>query len=436
MRLLQLLGLSLLASGLQAASFTDRQWQPDFQVELQDYFPDETSPRRTVFTCIFSNADLQYLRRGGESMPRNLSGYTFEEGQEELPFAARYEISLEVFELDERERKGRNVTGDYGRWLVAAPDYESTLDRKELRWHPFQVDLPPGDYMWWIEFQDLNTRRSYREDGRMTVHEPGPGWELGRLWKTQDSRDEAENPLELRPAPPRGLEDGSTFRVYYQVRSGKGDRLELGSRILDGRGKVRHENHVERDYPQGVSHNQFQIPLQELGAGEYTLELSLDDGAHKRTSSTRFNVRWQNGPVSREDLDTAIAQLRYIAGRRDLKDMQNSRPPHNRNLFEQFWERYDPDPETEENELKEEYYDRVAVSNASFAWARFPGWKSDRGRVYILYGEPTTREFYEESFEKPAMERWVYAENDREYYFVDEHGFGEFRLVPELELQR
>jgi len=55
------------------------------------------------------------------------------------------------------------------------------------------------------------------------------------------------------------------------------------------------------------------------------------------------------------------------------------------NFIEAFWQRRDPTPDTEENEYKEEHYRRIAYTNEHFA-AGIPGWKSDRGRIYIMYG--------------------------------------------------
>ena len=53
-----------------------------------------------------------------------------------------------------------------------------------------------------------------------------------------------------------------------------------------------------------------------------------------------------------------------------------------------FWLRRDPTPGTAENEFKEEHYRRLAYANEHFAY-EIPGWKTDRGRVYIVYGPPS-----------------------------------------------
>src|SRR5580704_2866358 len=60
-------------------------------------------------------------------------------------------------------------------------------------------------------------------------------------------------------------------------------------------------------------------------------------------------------------------------------------------FIEQFWLRRDPTPDTEENEYREEHYRRIAYANDNFA-SGIPGWKSDRGMIYIKYGAPDERD--------------------------------------------
>ena len=60
-------------------------------------------------------------------------------------------------------------------------------------------------------------------------------------------------------------------------------------------------------------------------------------------------------------------------------------------FIEQFWMRRDPTPNTVENEMKMEHYRRIAYTNQNFS-AGIPGWKTDRGRIYIVYGPPDEKE--------------------------------------------
>ncbi len=55
-------------------------------------------------------------------------------------------------------------------------------------------------------------------------------------------------------------------------------------------------------------------------------------------------------------------------------------------FIEQFWRDRDPTPGTARNEAKEEHYRRLAYANELFAAAAAPGWKTDRGRIYVVYG--------------------------------------------------
>src|SRR5579862_5935052 len=74
-------------------------------------------------------------------------------------------------------------------------------------------------------------------------------------------------------------------------------------------------------------------------------------------------------------------------------------------FIEQFWLRRDPSPDTVENEFREEHYRRIAYANERFA-SGIPGWKTDRGRIYITYGPPDEKETHPSggTYERPPEE--------------------------------
>src|SRR6185312_6265435 len=74
-------------------------------------------------------------------------------------------------------------------------------------------------------------------------------------------------------------------------------------------------------------------------------------------------------------------------------------------FIEQFWLRRDPTPDTAENEFKEEHYRRIAYSNERYA-SGIPGWKTDRGRIYITFGPPDENDSHSSggSYERPIEE--------------------------------
>ncbi len=85
--------------------------------------------------------------------------------------------------------------------------------------------------------------------------------------------------------------------------------------------------------------------------------------------------------------------------------MQLSNDEERDQFIEAFWQRRDPTPDTEENEFKEEHYRRIAYANEHFA-SGVPGWKTDRGRIYIVFGPPDDIESHPAggTYERPMEE--------------------------------
>jgi GWxTD domain-containing protein len=116
------------------------------------------------------------------------------------------------------------------------------------------------------------------------------------------------------------------------------------------------------------------------------------------------------------------------------------------NFIEAFWQRRDPTPDTEENEYKEEHYQRIAYANEHFA-AGVPGWKTDRGRMYIVFGKPDEIDSHPSggTYERPMEEgggetstfpfedwRWRYIEGIGQEViveFVDTCMCGEYHMT-------
>jgi len=115
-------------------------------------------------------------------------------------------------------------------------------------------------------------------------------------------------------------------------------------------------------------------------------------------------------------------------------------------FVEQFWLRRDPTPDTEENEFKEEHYRRIAYANERYA-SGIPGWKTDRGRIYITFGPPDENESHPSggTYERPIeegggttstfpFEKWRYRYiegigSDIIIEFVDPTMTGEYRMT-------
>jgi GWxTD domain-containing protein len=137
----------------------------------------------------------------------------------------------------------------------------------------------------------------------------------------------------------------------------------------------------------------------------------------------------------------------YIATEEEKKAYKLLKTDEEReNFIARFWWIRDPNPDTEENEYRLEYYERVAYANENFTSGK-AGWMTDRGRIYIAWGKPDSIESRPMggSYDRPAWEGggttstypfevWFYRGRDglpngAEFEFVDPSGSGEFRLT-------
>jgi GWxTD domain-containing protein len=102
------------------------------------------------------------------------------------------------------------------------------------------------------------------------------------------------------------------------------------------------------------------------------------------------------------------------------------------NFIEAFWQRRDPTPDTEENEYKEEHYQRIAYANEHFA-AGVPGWRTDRGRMYIVFGKPDEIDShpsggtYERPMEEGGGETSTFPFEDWRYRYIE--GIGQEVII-------
>jgi GWxTD domain-containing protein len=115
-------------------------------------------------------------------------------------------------------------------------------------------------------------------------------------------------------------------------------------------------------------------------------------------------------------------------------------------FIEAFWQRRNPDPDSPENTFKEEHYRRIAYTNEHYA-SGIPGWKTDRGRIYIIWGPPDEIQSHPSggSYDRPPEEgggststypfedwRYRYLEGigeNVEIEFVDPSMSGEYHLT-------
>lgn len=124
-----------------------------------------------------------------------------------------------------------------------------------------------------------------------------------------------------------------------------------------------------------------------------------------------------------------IEQLRYIATQNEwqvLRSLPKSKLPQ---AIESFWKTNDPSPGTIRNETRERFYQRVMRADELFTiHKKLKGWRSDRGRIYIKFGEPDFIDTNTYTLGRYPNVIWTYYKQNREFIFADTKGFGLYTL--------
>jgi len=124
-----------------------------------------------------------------------------------------------------------------------------------------------------------------------------------------------------------------------------------------------------------------------------------------------------------------LSKVRYIITGKERKIFLELPDSEKEAFQEEFWKIRDPDPGTEENEFKMEYFNRIETADDLFVSEGRPGWLTDRGRIYILFGPPFEIITYPmgSSPESRCSEIWYYG--DFPVVFVDSTCTGQYKLV-------
>jgi GWxTD domain-containing protein len=170
------------------------------------------------------------------------------------------------------------------------------------------------------------------------------------------------------------------------------------------------------------------LPLEKLEPGRFTLDVQYRSGSAKKQQVQQFDVVWPSRPLSLADPDLAVDALRHIAAEEQIDEMQSGSLEHRSEAFHRFWRSKAPDTLTAYNVAMAEYYYRVDEAMRKFSTARDnDGYKTDRGRIYILCGPPQKSERMLQPSSSP-MEIWTYDRLQKRFIFIDTARNGNYIL--------
>lgn len=315
-----------------------------------------------------------------------------------------YELQLTRGEsVREIPSRNRNITiPRYSRWDKAA---FTLLKNSERNGNTLRATL-------------LNYGSSvlYGQDYEVLVAIPDTGTDISTytfsLYRMQAGSDTS---TEGDPVFETKLSDGILFHGRNPVFEKQGESVVLN--MDTGSGNIRFAH--------------IPVPNRDYENARYKLVLTTgnrDAETDKPLGERVVNSQWLDMPISLYNIDVAISMMKFIVDESEIRRLNSGSASEKENKFRKFWDQRDPTPETEFNELMAEYFNRIDHAYENFTSLQVPGYETDRGRAYILYGPPvkTERQF---PTGKPTREIWEYP--GRTLIFEADSGFRNFRLVSE-----
>ncbi len=339
-------------------------------------------------------------------------------------FTARYDIELILYNQ-------KNEVADYAmlRDTVTVSQFSETNLRLRPIHKKMLLKAPPGRYQFSLKLINSDGKVLVEERDSIRLTDFSVGLQISDLILA-DQVDclEGSYVINVRNAFSQQKSDMGLLFELYPPMDADSVRVQLDLRDLNG-----HSVHTESQIRAAKPILGACFSLKEIikKPGEYQIRIQASSGSLSARAEHKFMVFWGDAQSQLGSLDLAIEQLALIAKGSTIREMRAASPQEREKLYEAFWEKRDPDPATPENELRDEFFFRIDLANRQFAepMVNREGWRSDRGRILIQYGQPDDIERQAAEMYSPAVEIWSYTKPHRRFIFVDRSGNGEFRLV-------
>lgn len=309
--------------------------------------------------------------------------------------------------------------------------------RKDFR-KVFDLDLEPGSYRVIVEVEDLLTGAFHYHEIPYDCADKGREYNLSDILFLEDTSAVLRNPAILIQNQVSGASESLNF--YTEIYTPSREPLAVRAILFRqeeflGQLKTRKFDQVDRlnrilqpRTDKTVFSDAFQ--LEELESGAYLLEIYLYEGEELVAETYRFfNIEWEDLGRVYGNLETSIRQLEYIALEREREEMLSiERESEQQEAFDAWWAARQAGKIKSGQEALEEYYKKVYKANELFG-AKGNGWKTDRGKIMIFYGEPDEvqeLEYRGASYLVWTFTRWevkyIFKKDENEYTLMAKNG--------------
>lgn len=367
-------------------------------------------------------------------------------------FEASFEITASVHELLRDNKAGSLIHESTWQDQVSVYQFGATQASQNIAHSTSSVNMEPGRYFLQVQMRDLASEQVYETDLIAEVRDFSSEVTLSDLILVSDYNLTSQTIFPV--VSDRVHTSDPSFKFFYELYASDAKDVRVTQQVIrtpksrglpllrwlfrswvsdESQGEISYMVDETRRLREGRHPTLVTIPVSEFESGEYLVRVRIEDlnGTVLDHAERSITMEWADeAEYQGRDIDQAIAQLKYIAKPRELREIREAKSKAERmERFLAFWEKRDPTPNTLQNERMDEYYDRIDYANRHYT-GRNRGWETDRGHTLILYGEPDeiVGNSADVAIDQP-YEVWHYHRIGRRFVFVDRAGTGLFELV-------
>ncbi|OQX86454.1 hypothetical protein B6D60_06305, partial [candidate division KSB1 bacterium 4484_87] len=369
----------------------------------------------------------------------SIPSYQFKYQQKGKFYLAGYEIAVTLF-----DKSNKQITEKKWQGITKVDSLKQAEELTTIEVAAFMV--PPADYRGVIQITDLNSFSAGQAEIPVAVKSfAGDSLVLSTIQfarsiqKIANLNKFTKNNIEIIPNPSRAFGIESPFVFFYAEiyniahNEDKPTQLVRGYYLIDNHGDTLKSEEKKISPHAESSVWAGKINILDVISGTYDLYLSISDPATGVRAVQKADL-WINNPYKvlsyqqyrKEDIEEFKAQIYYIIDESERKFFDELETPAQINYINNFWKNIDP-------EFRTEHLKRFYIAQQRFGSPTLPGWKTDRGRVYIMYGPPDDVERQPASLSTRAFEIWYYEHMKGQalvqFVFADLGIQGNYQLV-------
>jgi len=343
--------------------------------------------------------------------------------KQDTQFKAQYEAVIAL-----QSKKGKQISREVWQDSIVVKDYQSTNSFNKYRMLKTAFNVPHGKYKIVASLSDLDTRNSSEKEIKIDLskykkkqflHTPILLDKSNINWGFKEGFVPATNNATFE------INNGLTIYLSGKVQPEKKYRIHAKFKNIDKKTVLRKA--ISDETGSGIFEHLIFFPKDSIEGMGMHIDVELVQGKFRSEKSAKITLRKQGISHLVSDFDEALHQMIYILEPNEKKELKKVSSKKKEKLFRKFWKRRDPTPDTNVNEMMNEYYRRVAYANVHFD-SFLKGWETDMGMIYIIYGPPDDIERYMLRQRQEPYERWSYYRIHESFTFRGD-SFGHYKLT-------